>query len=229
MSFEQNNPGMDQIINIKMSNKTHIWCPDKDIIVVGRMLCKHLIGRAFLHPILPAKVFSAFGQNTSGSGESVDQTLLNAFSFEIAIISASGKNVELSCWAIDKFSHCCEISYGVNLLFPLSSILSPSLHISAHLSQLPVLPFCSRSLSLKGQGSEWVCLKHGLLQSTGGVISTGKGNAPAPPAVGPDDFGRPKEGHLFYILNLIPLLSILGVQFKPHKISARNGFMLFLV
>ncbi|CAM4644734.1 unnamed protein product [Leuciscus chuanchicus] len=48
-----------------------------------------------------------------------------------------------------------------------------------------------------GQGSEWVCLKHGLLQSTGGVISTGKGNAPAPPAVGPDDFGRPEEGHLF--------------------------------
>lgn len=97
MSFEQNNPGMDQTINIKMYNKTHIWCPDKDIIVVGRMLCKHLIGYAFLHPILLAKVFSVFGQIMSGSGESVDQALLNAFSFEIAIISASGKNVELSC------------------------------------------------------------------------------------------------------------------------------------
>lgn len=97
LSFEKNNPGIDQIINIKMYNKTHIWCPDKDIIIVGRMLCKYLIGHAFLHPILSAKVFSAFGQNMSGSSESVDQTLLNAFSFEIAIISASGKNVELSC------------------------------------------------------------------------------------------------------------------------------------
>lgn len=48
--------------------------------------------------------------------DSVDQALLNVFSFEIAIISASGKNVEFSCWVIDKFCHCCEISYGVNLL-----------------------------------------------------------------------------------------------------------------
>lgn len=46
MSLEQNNLGMDQIINNKMHNKTHIWS-----------LYKHLIGRAFLHLTLLAKVF----------------------------------------------------------------------------------------------------------------------------------------------------------------------------
>lgn len=81
MSFEQNNLRMGQIINNKMHNKTHIWS-----------LYKHLIRHAFLHLTLLAKTFQ-FSDNMSGGGEYVYQTLLNVFSFEIAIISASGKNV----------------------------------------------------------------------------------------------------------------------------------------
>jgi len=136
-----------------------------------------------------------FGQNMSGGGVSISDSSKCIFfqNSHYQCLREECRVIMLSYWQI--FVTAAK-SHGVNLLSHFCPSSVPLFTYQPIFLNFLCSIFCSRSLSLKGQGSEWVCLKHGLLQSTGGVISTGKGNAPAPPAVGPDDFGRPEEGHL---------------------------------
>lgn len=133
------------------------------------------------------------------SVDSVDQALLNLFSFEIAIISASGKNVESSCWVIDKFRHCCEISYGVNLLshFRPSSLPLSTYQPIFHNFLCSLFAF-ARSLSKVRalSGSVWSMAS---AEHRRGDLHRER-NAPAPPAVGPGDFGRLEQCLLFISL-----------------------------
>lgn len=119
--------------------------------------------------------------------------------------------IMLSYWQIFVTAEKSHMEPCFFLIFARALSLSPC--------KRPSFAFPAHSLSLKGQGSEWVCLKRGLLQSTGGVISTGKRNAPAPPGCWPWWLWKTRTGEFIYLLDPIPLPPILEERMCVWELS----------
>lgn len=143
----------------------------------------------------------------SGSVDSVDQALQNVFSFEIAIISASGKNVEFSCWVIDKFCVCCEISYGVNLLshFRPSSLPLSTYQPVFHNFLCSLFAFAHSLSKVRAlSASVW---SMAFCRAQEGWSPQGKKRS-CTPGCWPWWLWKTRTGPFIYLLDLIPLPSI---------------------